>query len=81
LLKKSVTADPQALKKHDMAKTTKAPRERLNIKRPKVKKGPVEADNAWYDKAYARSSIVLRQPKPEAPLPKPVIPKGRGLNS
>ena len=76
-----MTAGIQSLKKHEMAKTTKSPRERLNIKRPNVKKGPVETDNAWYDKAYARFSIVLRQPKPEAPLPKPDIPKGRGLHS
>jgi hypothetical protein len=76
-----VTADIQALKKPNMAKTTKSPRERLSIKRPKVQKGPVEIDNAWYDKAYARFSIVLRQPKPETPLPKPNFPKGRSLNS
>ena len=76
-----MTGDTQTLKKPNMAKTTKSPRERLNIKRPMIKKGPIETDNAWYDKAYARFSIVLRQPKPEAPLPKPGIPKGRGLNS
>ena len=55
-----MTADIQALKKHDMAKTTKSPRERLNIKRPKIQKGPIETDNAWYDKAYARFSIVKK---------------------
>ena len=47
----------------------------------KTKKGPFTADTEWYDKAYQRFSIVLRQPQPKAPLPKPNIPKGRGLNS
>ena len=69
------------LKKAIMAKAIKSPRERLSIKRPKTKKGPIESDNLWYDKAYARFSIVLRQPKPEAPLPKPILPKGRSLHS
>ena len=64
-----------------MKKTNKTTRERLSIKRPKVQKGPFTAETEWYDKAYQRFSIVLRQPQPEAPLPKPNIPKGRGLNS
>ena len=55
-----MTENFKTLKKHGMAKATKSPRERLSIKRSKFKKGPVETDNAWYDKAYARFSIVKK---------------------
>ena len=64
-----------------MKKTDKTPRERLSIKRPKVQKVRLTANTEWYNKAYQRFSIVLRQHQPEASRPKPNIPKGRGLNS
>ena len=63
-----------------MAGTTKSPREQLKVKKPKAKKGPTLLDNAWYEKAYQRYSIVLQKPQPEPPLPTPAIRKGRGNN-
>ena len=44
-----------------MTKTTKTPRERIKIKRPKVSKGPTGTDKEWYGKAYERFSIALKQ--------------------
>ena len=61
-----------------MVKTTKNPREKLNVKKLKAKKAPSMLDNAWYKKAYQRFSIVLQKPQPELQLPAPVILKGRG---
>jgi hypothetical protein len=61
-----------------MVKTTKNPREKLNVKKLKAKKAPSMLDNAWYEKAYQRFSIVLQKPQPELQLPAPVIRKGRG---
>jgi len=61
-----------------LAKIIKSPREQLTVKKPKAKKGPTLLDNAWYEKAYQRYSIVLQKPQPELPLPVPVIRKGRG---
>jgi len=63
-----------------MVKTTKNPREKLNVKKLKAKKAPSMLDNAWYEKAYQRYSIVLQKPQPEPPLPAPTIHKGRGNN-
>jgi len=45
-----------------MKKIDKTPRERLSIKRPKLKKRPLSADMDWYDKAYQWFSIALRRP-------------------
>ena len=61
-----------------MVKTTKSPREKLNVKKLKAKKAPSMLDNAWYEKAYQRFSIALQKPQPELQLPAHVIRKGRG---
>jgi len=63
-----------------MVKTTKSPREKLNVKKLKAKKAPSMLDNAWYEKAYQRFSIVLRKPQDEPSLPTQIIRKGRSNN-
>ena len=63
-----------------MVKTTKSPREKLNVKKLKAKKVPSMLDNAWYEKAYQRFSIVLQKPQDQPSLLTQIIRKGRGNN-